>query len=244
MRDTTAKADDETEREMNTARPSRELIASPRHTAIFLAIVAAITLIGIIQASRAAAAGPNAGSRITTYVVLIVVQVWWVRYISMGMKARGHTLAELTGGRYTSFSTFAIDILYAILAFIGAHVAVAAVKAAFGHVAANTAFLLPHGTAESALWLMLSITAGVCEEIVFRGYLQRQLQAMTGYASLAIVLQAMIFGIAHGYQGLPSIAITSTYGLVLGIVAWWRGTIRSGAIAHAATDIVGGLLRW
>jgi len=119
-----------------------------------------------------------------------------------------------------------------------------ALTRALGGTDANTAFLRPHGVPESVLWVLVSVTAGVCEEIVFRGYLQRQLAVLTGSVTAGIVLQAIAFGISHGYQGLAPMAITGSYGLVLGMLAWWRGNIRAGALAHAATDIVGGLTRF
>ena len=40
-------------------------------------------------------------------------------------------------------------------------------------------FILPHGGLEITLWIALSVTAGICEETIFRGYLQRQFIALT-----------------------------------------------------------------
>jgi uncharacterized protein len=173
------------------------LIASRTHAAIALLIVAAVTLLGIQQASALAAVRPEA-SRVIPYLSLIGLQLLWVRFIHVGLKAHAHSLSELT-------------------------------------------FVLPHGLPESVLWVCVSVTAGACEEIVFRGYLQRQLSALTGSVTAGILLQSIAFGISHGYQGLAPMAITGSYGLVLGILAWWRGNIRAGALAHATTDIVGGL---
>ena len=52
------------------------------------------------------------------------------------------------------------------------------------------------------VWVLLSISAGFCEEFVFRGYLQKQFFALTGSDAAAIAGQALIFGVAHGYQGV------------------------------------------
>ena len=38
--------------------------------------------------------------------------------------------------------------------------------------ASSVARLKPHGIAESVLWVLLSISAGISEELVFRGYLR------------------------------------------------------------------------
>jgi uncharacterized protein len=52
-----------------------------------------------------------------------------------------------------------------------------------------------------SLWILLSISAGICEEIVFRGYLQQQFQAATRSIVAAVILQGAVFGMAHTYQG-------------------------------------------
>jgi membrane protease YdiL (CAAX protease family) len=219
------------------------LIASRKHTVIFFLIVAAVTILGIVRAHVAAAKSGTTTSQIVPYLVLIGVQLLWVRFVHKGMKSQGHSLSELTGGRWLSPRNIAMDLLFGTLGLFVLFAAAEGLKVALGEHA-NIAFLMPHGLTESLLWVALSITAGICEEIVFRGYLQRQLIAMTGSAALGIVLQAVIFGVAHGYQGLKPIAVTGTVGLVLGILAWYRGNIRAGAIAHAVTDILGGLTRF
>jgi membrane protease YdiL (CAAX protease family) len=216
------------------------LIASRKHTTIALLIVAAVTVLGIQQASSLGAVGPEA-SRIIPYLTLIGLQLLWVRFIHVGLKKHGHSLSELTGGRWASARDVFMDLLFGAIGFFAAATAAEALKRALGGPEANTAFLLPHGVPESVLWVLVSVTAGACEEIVFRGYLQRQLAALTGSVAAGLVLQAVAFGISHGYQGFAPMAITGSYGLVLGILAWWRGNIRASALAHAATDIVGGL---
>jgi membrane protease YdiL (CAAX protease family) len=92
------------------------------------------------------------------------------------------------------------------------------------------------------LWVLLSISAGISEELVFRGYLQRQLTAFTGRASLALFLQVAIFGIAHGYRGVRNCLAIAIYGALFTLLALWRKSLRPGMIAHAWTDIAGGLL--
>jgi hypothetical protein len=90
--------------------------------------------------------------------------------------------------------------------------------------------------------VLLSISAGISEEVVFRGYLQRQLAALTGRTSLGLVLQVGVFGIAHGYQGARSCAVVAIYGALLTLLALARTSLRPGIMAHAWTDIAGGLL--
>jgi len=101
--------------------------------------------------------------------------------------------------------------------------------------------LLPRGPAEIAAWVGLSVSAGICEEVVFRGYLQQQFRALTGSAPVAIAVQAVIFGVSHGYQGLRNTIVIAILGALYGVVAHWRRSLRPGMILHAWTDVVGGI---
>jgi membrane protease YdiL (CAAX protease family) len=101
-------------------------------------------------------------------------------------------------------------------------------------------FLLPHGSSEVAAWMALSLTAGICEETLFRGYLQRQFMALTKNAPLGILLSAAMFG-THAYQGFAKAIQIGVLGAMDGIFAHWRKSVRPGMIAHTLQDVLGGL---
>jgi CAAX protease family protein len=94
--------------------------------------------------------------------------------------------------------------------------------------------MLPRGALEIACWILLSITAGIAEEILFRGYLQRR---------FGVIPQALIFGAAHAYQGLRAVLVITLYGLFFGVVAKRYLSIVPGIIAHAWTDLAAGVFR-
>ena len=100
---------------------------------------------------------------------------------------------------------------------------------------------MPKTMSESLIWILVSLSAGTCEELVYRGYLQRQLWSLTSSLSLALILQSMIFAVGHIYQGWKPALVTAIYGLIFGLVAAWRRSIIPGALAHALVDIIGGL---
>jgi uncharacterized protein len=58
-------------------------------------------------------------------------------------------------------------------------------------------FILPHGGTEITLWIAFSVTADICEETIFRGYLQRQFTALTKSAPAGILLSTVAFGAAQ-----------------------------------------------
>jgi hypothetical protein len=111
----------------------------------------------------------------------------------------------------------------------------------FGH-AASIQTLLPRGPIEIFLWIGVSISAGICEELVFRGYLQRQFEAWTHGIWIALILQAALFGISHGYQGVEACMKIAVFGGLYGLLALYRGSLRPGMMAHAWGDILGGIL--
>jgi uncharacterized protein len=102
-----------------------------------------------------------------------------------------------------------------------------------------TQFLLPQGGVEITLWVALSIMAGICEEAVYRGYLQKQFMALTKNIPAGIVLSALAFGVAHSYQGFARASLISLMGAMSGILAYWRRSVRPGMIAHALQDVLG-----
>ena len=102
--------------------------------------------------------------------------------------------------------------------------------------------MLPQRGIELTFWIALSVTAGICEETIFRGYLQRQFMALTKSAPAGILLSAATFGAAHAYQGFRMTILIALYGVMYGILAYWRGSVRPGMIAHAWQDSLNGIL--
>src|SRR6266852_6341945 len=79
-------------------------------------------------------------------------------------------------------------------------------------------------------------------QLAFRGYFQKQFQAMTGSASASVILQGILFGISHGYQGLRAILMIMLFGFLYGMLAFWRKSLRPGIILHAWSDVYAGYL--
>jgi hypothetical protein len=104
--------------------------------------------------------------------------------------------------------------------------------------------LLPRSLLEILIWIATSITAGICEEMVFRGYLQRQLHALSGSVVVAVLGQGLVFGLFHSYQGWRNVAVISVLGVLYGALAAWRGNLRINIVAHAWTDLWEGWLKF
>jgi membrane protease YdiL (CAAX protease family) len=55
-----------------------------------------------------------------------------------------------------------------------------------------------------------------------------------------VLISATVFGAAHGYEGGPRMMLIGIYGLMFGLLAWWRKSLRPGMIAHAWHDAISG----
>jgi membrane protease YdiL (CAAX protease family) len=174
---------------------------------------------------------------------MIGMEWLWVRFIYKGMKTDQRSILGFFGRHQLTLREFGKDVAYAALAFGVDCLCNASVVGLLQHGAPPGDPLLaalPVGLVAVTLWVCLSVTAGVCEEIVFRGYLQRQLTAITGRVGIAIVGQGILFGIGHGYQGSVAVISIILNGIVMGALAAWRGNIRAGILEHATWDILAG----
>jgi len=101
--------------------------------------------------------------------------------------------------------------------------------------------LAPATSGERRAFWFVSITAGICEEIVFRGFLMWLIAAWTGLA-LAVIISSILFGCAHAYLGAAHVPKTAIVGLVLALVVVACGSLWPAIVIHAALDLNGGEL--
>lgn len=136
--------------------------------------------------------------------------------------------------------------LVAVALFTLQNVAIATQPAAMESVRAEmseVAGLLPHSKFELGLWMALSTTAGICEEILYRGFL-------IGYAArfmppaLAVIVCSAVFGFGHWYQGVGNAIQTGVVGLIMAVLYWLTGSIFASIALHAIVDISGGISGW
>ena len=101
--------------------------------------------------------------------------------------------------------------------------------------------LLPKNPTEHAVWIVVSMTAGVCEEVLYRGWLLSLVAATLGSVWLGLLISSIIFGFAHAYQGRPAILGTGATGAVFGFLFIFSGSLIPGQVLHAAMDLNNGL---
>lgn len=95
--------------------------------------------------------------------------------------------------------------------------------------------LLPHGPNENRLFKVVSVTAGVCEEVLFRGFLLWYIAGWTG-TMVAVILSSLVFGLGHIYLGTKYVPKTAAAGLVLACLAVASRSLWPAILIHAAMD--------
>jgi len=181
--------------------------------------------------------------RATFYIATIVCEWLLMGYVLLGVRRRGTPLHEVTGARWKGAKEFFRDLGIALLFWIIALLVLGGVAQLlhYQRMGPNIRFLAPQGPIEIVLWIAVSVTAGICEETIFRGYLQKQLIAWTANVPAGVLLSAAAFGAGHIYQGAKATVVIGVYGLLFGILAQLRKSLRPGMMTHALHDTVTGL---
>jgi membrane protease YdiL (CAAX protease family) len=231
-----------------SARPA--LIAPKAHTLILLTVFAAVTVLAAVQVQKGAPApsGPPA-SHVPLYLGAIAFE-WLLFYATLrGLRKAGTPIATLLGDSLRSKGAWARALLMGLVAWPLILLIAMGTKWVLAHFgldvdadsARTVAKIGPHGPLEIVLWVLVSISAGICEEFVFRGYLMRQFAAWFGGWVPGLLASAIVFGLGHAYQGLGPVLTIMVHGISFGLVALVTKRLVPGMFAHALEDVVAGL---
>lgn len=115
----------------------------------------------------------------------------------------------------------------------------AAYAAAIRRVFAALPGLLPNTAAERSAFLLLSLSAGVCEEVLYRGFLIRFLHegALALPITGALAVSSLAFGLGHAYQGFKGVLSTTVAGLGMGLLFLLSGSLIPVMVLHAVIDM-------
>jgi uncharacterized protein len=222
--------------------PRLRMLAPWWHTALLMVVLLGASLNG--TRGRHPLAGE---SKVLQYLWAMAWE-WVLLLITwLGIRKRVR-VRQLIGGRWASVEDFLLDVVYAGTFWICALV-ILGIAAKLMHLdqagklesmRKQLGFLTPGSRLELAVWFCVSVTAGFCEEIIFRGYLQLQFAAITNSMLAGALLSAIVFGASHGYEGVARMLLIGIYGLLFGLLAWWRKSLRPGMMAHAWHDAFSG----
>lgn len=239
-------------------------IAPIWHTVVLVIGILAISFGGRAQLSHLHG-GP---SRLVIYGSTAVMELVMLGWVALGLRLRRVRFRSLFGDVARGLRGLALDLGVAFVFWIGALTILgtlgifwAGVQYAIEHRHAPAGGkhpiepsaaqkqtvqeleqLAPAGPTEVACWIALCICAGFIEEAVFRGYLQQQFAALAhGRIAVGVVVSALLFGAAHGYQGARNMILLAVFGALFSLLAIFRRSLRAGIFAHGWHDMIAGL---
>ena len=109
-----------------------------------------------------------------------------------------------------------------------------------GSIQAIAERILPRSTVELLPYLALAITAGLCEEFLYRGFAMAVLMHVGLQTWAVVVLSSVLFGLAHSYQGRGGIVMTMLIGVILGLSRIAFDSLIPAIFWHSAVDVIAG----
>lgn len=225
--------------------PPERLLAPVWHTAVILLLLLGVSVVNVLTRHAAS----QSRSHYALYSLTLVWEWILLALVHWGLLMRGTPLRQLLGLRRRGATELGTDIAIALGFWFGSLI----VLGGAGYLLRLTRLhpedirgivskMAPASPGELALWFALAISAGICEELIFRGYLQQQFSALTRQVWLGIAISAVFFGLAHGYEGKSGMLLITLYGAFFGILAHLRRSLRAGMFAHAWHDSLSGLV--
>lgn len=214
------------------------------HTAVLVALLLGMSVMGGLVTKKQ----QLVGHQMQTYIFAIVSEwvilgfVWW------GLWIRRVPLKTLLGERHKGWAGFGRDVAYAavfwiiaILVLDGAALLLKLIHLGKAGPPAKVLALAPTTPLEFFLWFLVCVTAGICEELLFRGYLLRQFSSLGGKVWLGVVLSSLVFGAAHGYEGIAIMIVIFLYGVLFCLLMLKSKSLRPGMMAHGWHDFITGV---
>ena len=202
-------------------------------------------LIGLIAANVWPVLLMNLGlpTAVGSEAVFLVLYLWWA---GGGFFPRSTRDARADAGRARRFG--ASQWTWGIIAAVAFAVSVNAAITVLFRLTPFPAHefrkgydlsFIPTAPLRFLVCVVSAISAGVCEEVGFRGYMQRPIERRHG-SFTAIVISSVLFAAIHlnkGFEAVPAmIGVTLGAGVLLGLIAWASGSLIPGIIGHAIMD--------
>jgi membrane protease YdiL (CAAX protease family) len=102
---------------------------------------------------------------------------------------------------------------------------------------------LPRSPSERLVWVAVSIHAGVCEEIIYRGFLPWYLShhvSLFGFTLPyigAAIISLILFSLGHLYQGRVGALVAGFMGIILALLYALTGNLFASVVLHILFDV-------
>lgn len=170
-------------------------------------------------------------------VTFVMLAVWFVSErdaAAVGLRIPDSALA----GQLTAVALFTLIVAYSI-GLLRKVLRSSETADQIIQATRDFSFAMPHTRRDLRWFYGLSITAGVTEELLYRGFLLAYLAAFFP-VWLAVLLSAVVFGAAHAYQGPKGVLQVTFLGAAFAIMYVASGSLLLPIIAHIAVDVLNG----
>ena len=209
------------------------------HTALLLAIIVGVSVLSSTHAHSLGAHHLRHYALTLAWEWTLAAFAWW------GIRLKGISLRQLVGEWRPGIKSWLADFGAALIFWLMAAFVLAALSALLylvhlRRVDKALLELAPKSAAEFGLWVALCITAGIVEEFLFRGYLLQQFASIGGKLWIGVCASSLLFGAAHGYEGIGAMIAIAAYGAMFCAFATQQRSLRAGMMAHAWHDFLTG----
>jgi membrane protease YdiL (CAAX protease family) len=226
-------------------KPGLQSIASGRHTLGLLLIVLTLAVSSRILVTQQPGAALEEFGRTRIYLIALASEWFFFAYLLVGLRREVVSVRRIIDvsswnlGRWGIYTAVAVGaaVVWMACGFVLSKL----VRPAPEDIK-HLMVLLPKNGMEKALWIVLSLSAAFCEEFLYRGYLLQRFRQLTGSVLAGVVIQAVVYGVAHAALPRPIVIGVTCLGLVLGGVATLQRSLIPGMLLHAAFDVLAGVV--
>ncbi|MED3622949.1 MULTISPECIES: CPBP family intramembrane glutamic endopeptidase [Bacillaceae] len=172
---------------------------------------------------------------VSEWLVVFVIMVFVLISPNINFKSIGLTSSD----NFESFLGMIFGFLIGVAIFVFILMKIPVIKKRQELSLGSIDFLLPVTKLERTWSIFVAITAGVCEEIIYRGFVMHYLSSLPIELEqiAVIIISAVIFGVAHAYQGWKGIILTGLMGFVFANIYVKTGSLLFPILFHIIIDM-------
>jgi membrane protease YdiL (CAAX protease family) len=221
------------------------LVAPLWHTGLLVLLIFVWT--GVSEIGSKVGGVPRAGTlaqnRDLLYLLALGIEWGAFGFVYAGLHLRGTTLATLIGKRWQDSSEMIRDVVLGIGAALSIFCLTALLIFLFGPFDRVAVDIYPKTAVQFYFFLLMLVSGGFTEEVIFRGYFLKQLAYLFKNELLAISLQAVLFSLAHGLdESIAGMCTKLFTGFVFGYIASRRKSLLPAVVGHCGLNAAAAIL--
>ncbi|WP_421385214.1 CPBP family intramembrane glutamic endopeptidase [Bacillus salacetis] len=166
-----------------------------------------------------------------TLMILLVVMISASTFGDLGFKAPAENSSEVLG-MLTGFLAGILIMMFVLMRL-------PFYRKYLDKQTENVSYLIPSGRIDKRFAILAAITAGICEEVIYRGFLLHFLSSSPFglEGQVLMIMGAAIFGIAHYYQGWKGVLLTGVVGYAFTRMYFMTGSLLFPILFHIIIDL-------